>query len=370
MLLPSISTPARNTGALLFMLGALALAGCSSGIATDPPSQTPAGSPSAGGTVTLVTYDSYAVSKKVLADFTAETGVTIKIARQGDAAEMVNRAILTKENPEGDVLFGVDQNTLARAVDNGLFQPFTSKESAAVPPKFQAEPAGIVTPIDYGDVCVNYDAEAFDRNNVEPPTTMADLAKPEYKDQLVVENPATSTPGLAFLLATVAKFGEPGAWDYWQSLKDNGVLAENSWDSAYYQQFSGGSGEGKRPLVVSYASSPAAEVVFAEEPPKNGKAPTGVLLDTCYQQVEYAGQLANASNQAGAQALIDFMLSKRYQEDLPLQNFVFPVLPSAQLPKVFTDNAQTADQPLLVPIADVTANRDAWVQRWTDIVAR
>ena len=344
----------------------LLLAACSSGVATTSPEPGSGGSDS--GTVTLVTYDSYAISKDTLKAFTEQTGQKVEVVRGGDAAEVVNRAILTKNAPEGDVLFGVDNNLLSRAVGEGLFVPYRARGVEAVPADYRLDPQDNVTPIDVGDVCVNYDREFFADKNLAIPQSLADLTQPEYRDLLVVQNPGTSTPGLAFLLATVSEFGPDGFTGFWQQLRDNGAQVENSWDTAYYERFSGGSGKGSRPLVVSYASSPPAEVVFAQEPPR--KAPTGVLLDTCYRQIEFAGLLAEAPNPGGGQQLIDFMLTRAYQEDLPLNNFVFPVLPDAQLPAVFTDNAQVPARPLSLPPEEVAANRDAWVSAWTDVVQR
>lgn len=342
---------------------ALGVTSCST--AADSPSST--ASPTSD-TVTLVTYDSYAISKRTLQDFTDTTGLTVEINRGGDAAEVVNRALLTAGAPEGDVLFGIDNNLLSRATDAGLFVPYVAAGSDAVPAEYRLDPENNVTPIDVGDVCVNHDKEWFTDKQVPVPQTLTDLTDPRYRDQLVVQNPATSTPGLAFLLASVSEFGADGYQDYWRRLKENGVEVENSWDAAYERRFSGGSGAGDRPLVVSYASSPPAEVVFAEKPPRT--APTGVLVDTCYRQIEFAGVLTNAPNPVGGQELIDFMLTREYQEDLPLNNFVFPVLPDAELPDVFTENSEVPAEPLSLPPAEVAANRDAWVSGWTDVMAR
>lgn len=350
---------------LVVLIAALLLAACSSSAtstATDAPQAR------GTGTVTLVTYDSYAISKATLAAFTEETGQEVEIVRGGDAAEVVNRALLTKGTPEGDVLFGVDNNLLSRAVAEDLFAAYKPQGVEQVPAQYVLDPEYNVTPVDVGDVCVNYDKAFFAQEGLPVPKNLTDLTDPRFKDLLVVENPGTSTPGLAFLLATVSEFGPDGFTAYWQSLRDNGVQVENSWDSAYYKRFSGGSGDGDRPLVVSYASSPPAEVVFADDPPKT--APTGVLLETCYRQVEFAGLLAGATNPAGGQQLIDFMLTRTYQEDLPLNNFVFPVVPDAKLPKVFTDNAQIVAEPLSLPPEEVAAGRDAWVAAWTDVMQR
>lgn len=299
----------------------LGLTACSS----SGPATTGADTGAAASTVTLLTYDSYAISKKTLREFTDRTGIEVDLIRAGDAAEVVNRALLTAGNPEADVLFGVDNNLMSRALAAGLFVPHEPADADALPAKYVLDPQFRVTPVDVGDVCVNVDKTYFADRDVAAPKTLADLTEGKYRDLLVVENPATSTPGLAFLLATVAEFGadEDGFADYWERLRANGVRVENSWDNAYREQFSGGSGQGDRPLVVSYASSPPYEAMSSP----SGEAPTGVLADTCYRQIEFAGVLANAANPAGAQDLVDFMVSKTYQADLPLQNFVWPVRP-------------------------------------------
>lgn len=354
------SLTARLLGVAVALV--LGLTACSG----SQPTSTGADAGAESSTVTLLTYDSYAISKKTLREFTDRTGIEVDLIRAGDAAEVVNRALLTAGNPEADVLFGVDNNLMSRALAAGLFVPHQPAEADALPAQYVLDPQFRVTPVDVGDVCVNVDKAYFADRDVAAPKTLADLTEGKYRDLLVVQNPATSTPGLAFLLATVAEFGEDGFAGYWERLRANGVRVENSWDSAYREQFSGGSGTGDRPLVVSYASSPPYEAMST----RSGKAPTGVLVDTCYRQIEFAGVLANAANPAGAQQLVDFMVSKTYQEDLPLQNFVWPVRQDVALPKVFTANAKVVDDPLSVPPDEVAARRDAWLTAWTDVMQR
>src|SRR6185369_15550053 len=232
-------------------------------------------------TITLLTHDAFAVSKGVLEGFTEQTGITVKVLQAGDAGAMVNQAILTKGKPLGDVLYGVDNTFLTRAVDAGIFEPYSSPGLSDVDDQFADQTAnGAVTPIDFGDVCLNYDKAYFDKHELPPPTSLEALAKPEYKDLAVVENPATSSPGLAFMLGTIDHFGEEGWLGYWKQLEANGVEVASSWDEAYYTDFSGSSGKGPKPIVVSYASSPPAEVIFAETPLT--EAPTAVVESTCF----------------------------------------------------------------------------------------
>jgi thiamine transport system substrate-binding protein len=323
-----------------------------------------------GTTLKVVTHDSFAVSEDVLAEFTAQTGVEVQLIPSGDAVAMVNKAILTKGNPEGDVLFGIDENLLTSAFDASLFQPYQAAGLKDVPTQFQVDPQHRVTPIDHGDVCVNYDRTWFADQGLPLPTTFADLTQPALKGKLVVQDPSASTPGLAFMLATIASQGggddssSSATWvQYWQQLKDNGVKVVDGWETAYNVDFSGSAGKGDRPLVVSYASSPPFEVTDPATPPD--QAPTGVIAATCYRQTEFAGVLAGAAQPAAAAAFVEFMLSLPFQEDVPEQMYVFPVNSQAVLPETWQRYTTPVAEPLAIPYEQVGANRDGWVQQWS-----
>lgn len=365
----------RRAGVALLVAASALLAGCgattstSSGTSSSPASPTPVPASFAPTTVTLLTHDSFAVTKSLLADFTARTGITVKVVSNGDAGELVNKAALTAGNPEGDVLFGVDNTLLSRALEAGVFDPYVSPAAASVPSSLSVATNNAVTPVDYGDVCVNLDDTWFAKNNVTPPTTLADLTKPQYKDLLVVENAATSSPGLAFLLATIARYGENGYQGYWQSLRANGVKVVNGWTEAYEDTFSGGGGKGTRPIVVSYASSPPAEIVYASDP-KPTKPSTSVMTDGCFRQVEYAGVLRGTKNPLAARAVVDWLLSPAVQADVPLSMFVDPAVPGTPLPKLFTDFAATPADPLTLDPALIDKNRSTWVDAWDQVTLR
>jgi thiamine transport system substrate-binding protein len=347
-------------GALAGVAAALlvALAGCGDDDATPT-------------TVVLVTHDSFVVSKDVKAAFERDSGLKWRILQSGDAGEALTKALLTSGNPQGDVFFGLDNNLLSRALDGDLFEPYDPSRLEEVGPEYVLDPEHRVTPVDHGEVCLNYDKEWFRDHEAPPPTRMRDLTRPRFDGLLVVESPATSTPGLAFLLATIARFGENGWQGYWQKLRDNHVLVVDGWEEAYNVRFSGSAGNGSRPIVVSYASSPPAEVLFSTPRPK--EAPTAVLGDSCFRQIEFAGILRGARNEEGARELIDFMLSRRFQEDVPLSMFVFPVAKDAAVPPEFVKfvgplSAPTA--PLDMPPDEIGANRDRWIDEWTEIVVR
>ncbi|WP_093839545.1 thiamine ABC transporter substrate-binding protein [Streptomyces aidingensis] len=351
-------------------LGLAVLAGCG-GSGTDGSGS--GGAPAAPpATVTLVTHDSFNVSDEVLETFTADTGFEVEILRGGDAGVMVNQAVLTAGNPQGDVLFGVDNTLLSRAVEGEVFQPYRAAGLDLVPEELR--PAGDVpvVPVDTGDICVNYDRGWFAEQGVAPPETLDDLTAPEYRDLLVVENPATSSPGLGFLLATVAAYGEDGWQDWWRRLAGNGVEVVDGWEQAYYDHFSGasgGTGGGDRPLVVSYATSPPAEVVYGTGPEPE-QAPTGVATGTCFRQIEYAGLLAGAANPEGGKALLDFLLGEDFQADVPLQMFVHPVREGVPLPEVFTAYGVEIADPYTMDPQAITEGRERWVTEWTELVLR
>lgn len=320
-------------------------------------------------TVRLLAHDAFAVSSDLLDEFTARTGITIEVVTAGDAGTMTAGAVLAAGAPTADVIFGVDNTLLARAVEAGVFEPYTSPALDQVVPELRADTAGgLVTPIDFGDVCVNIDDSAFAAGPTAPPTSLADLADPRYRDMLVVQDPATSSPGLAFLLATIATFGD-GWTDYWASLRDNGVKVAASWTDAYQGDFSGGGGSGDRPLVVSYATSPPAEIVYASDP-KPTRPSTSVMTAGCYRQVEYAGILAGTTQPQAAQQVVDWLLSEPVQADVPLSMFVFPARAATPLPEVFERFAARVDAPLQLDAAEVSANLPTWLDAWGSVMNR
>ncbi|EDY44300.1 thiamine ABC transporter substrate-binding protein [Streptomyces sp. SPB074] len=324
-------------------------------------------------TVTLVSHDSFAASKSVLKKFEQKTGYHLKVLKSGDAGQAVNQAVLTKGHPQGDVFFGVDNTLLSRALNEGVFASYEAKGLSAVPADLRLDDARHrVTPIDTGDICVNYDKKYFADKKLDPPRTLDDLADPAYKNLLVTENTATSSPGLGFLLGSVARYGEQGWQTYWKKLRHNGVKVVDSWEQAYNEEFSGSAGGrkagGDRPLVVSYASSPPVEVLYADPRPK--EAPTGVATGTCFRQTECAGLLDGAPNPEGGKALLDFLLSGTFQRDMPLQMFVKPVVKGTPLPDLFTRYGASSDGARTLAPEKIAEHREDWINTWTSLAVK
>ena len=323
--------------------------------------------------LTVMTHDSFSVSEDVVAAFQEQCDCKVRFVKSGDAGLMLNKAILSKSQPLADVMYGVDNSFLSRALREDLFEAYASPALAGIPDDLKLDSSNRLLPVDYGYVNLNYDPASFSPEALPVPQTLRDLTDPRYKGMLVVENPASSSPGLAFLLTTIAVFGEEGDYtylDFWRDLRANDVLVSEGWEDAYYGQFSGSSGEGDRPLVVSYATSPAAEVFFADPQPE--QAPTGSILTPgeTFRQVEFVGILKGATQPELARKWVDFMLDAEFQADIPLQMWVYPARTGVPLPEVFTKYAQEPEMPVTMTPEAMDAGRDEWLRVWTDVVLR
>ena len=340
---------------------ALLISGCAQVSPTTSATPTPR-------TLVVMTHDSFAVSDAVITAFEGANHAKVQFIASGDAGTALNKAILSKDNPFADVFYGVDNTFLSRALSENIFEPYTSPMLADIPDEYKLDPQDGALPVDWGDVCLNYDKTYFSSHNLQPPQNLEDLLSPEYKNLLVVENPATSSPGLAFLLATIGHFGADKYLDYWRGLVDNNVLVVNDWDSAYYTNFSRWGGD--HPIVVSYGSSPPFEVIESKDP--NTVPQTAVVTGdgSCFRQIEFVGILRGTKNLDLAQEWVDFMLSTSFQEDLPLQMYVFPVNTNARLDETFQKYLAIPAHPAYVSPEDIAANREAWINAWTETVLR
>ena len=345
-----------TTTAMAAVLTLGLLAGCSLGSSPDEETDS-------SQQVVIATHDSWNMPKSVLKEFTDQTGYTVKVQPSGDAGELTNKLVLTKGSPIADLVYGIDNTFVSRAADEGVLAEHTPDEDPGASYEPQDDALGrLVTAVDYSDVCVNVDDTWFEKEGIDPPETFEDLAAEEYRGLFVVPAPTTSSPGLAFLLATIAKFGGDGWQDYWDRLAGNDLKVTSGWSDAYQVDFTAGGGSGDRPIVLSYASSPPFTI-----PEEGGEPTTSALLDTCFRQVEYAALLEGAENPEGAKAFIDFMVGESFQEALPDNMYVYPVDPSVALPDSWADYAPTAERTWQVPDAAIAENRDVWLRNWQDV---
>jgi thiamine transport system substrate-binding protein len=318
--------------------------------------------------LTVMTHDSFSISEQMLEEFQTENNAQVRFLKSGDTGTAVNKAILAKDKPLADVLYGVDNTFLSRALEQDIFEPYSSDWLSAINDNFELDPNHRVLPVDFGDVCLNFDLAYFEDHGLAIPESLTDLVDPRFKNLLVVENPATSSPGLAFLLTTIGNFGDPGYLDFWQALVDNNLLVVNDWEVAYYQEFSRSGGS--RPIVVSYGSSPPFEVIYSQTP--ISEPPTSAMVSdyACYRQIEFVGILKGTRNRQLAEKWIDFMLSPKFQEDIPLQMFVFPVNQQAQLDQVFEEFMVVPENTAIVSYEDIDQFRERWINEWTQLVLR
>lgn len=318
--------------------------------------------------LTVMTHDSFAISESVVEEFESENNVEVQFLEVGDTGTAVNKAALSKENPLADVFYGVDNTFLSRALEEEIFEAYQSPLLDEIDPVFQLDPSYQALPVDFGDVCLNYQISFFEENELAPPQTLEDLLLPAYKDLLTVQNPATSSPGLAFLMTTVGQFGEDGYLAYWEQLVENGLEIVNDWETAYYSAFS--QAGGPDPIVVSYGSSPPFEVLFAEEPLT--EAPTAAVTTpgTCFRQIEFVGILKGTENRDLAEKWIDFMLSTTFQEDIPLNMYVFPTNSNAVLDETFQKYLDVPEITANVTPEMIAEGRERWINAWTETVLR
>jgi thiamine transport system substrate-binding protein len=291
--------------------------------------------------VTLVAHDSFAISDESIAQFQEASGFELEIIRAGDAGSLTNRLVLTKDSPIADVVFGIDNTFRGIADENGIIE-------------------GNLVEVAFGDVCFNYDRVWFEKRKITPPASWRDLTKPAYNSLTVVSNPLSSSPGLAFLASTVAAFGEENFEQYWRELRDNGVRIAAGWEEAYFTEFSGSSGNGDYPIVLSYCSSPAAEIR------EDGKSQTGALLDEGFRQTEFIGVLSGAKNPEGAAALIEFLLGESFQNTMPGLMYVYPVNPNATIPAEWAEFGPAARSTIGEDLS-IATHREKWQNKWSAI---
>lgn len=327
-----------------------------------------------GNTVRLLTYDSFTLPADIWDDFTKDTGLKVEVLAKGDTGPLLNTAILTKDQPIGDVIWAVDKTLLSRAANAKIFAPHELTDLAVSPTLLSPLAPELLVPVDTGEICINVDAAAISAAGLLMPATFEDLAKPEYKSKLVVQNPATSPVGLGFMLASVEHFGEEGWQPYWSQLVANDVKVVNGWDEAWNSEFSG-AGKGSRPIVVSYSSSPVAVVAFGSDPNATS-SPVVSLSQTCFATTEYAGVLSGTGNEANARKLLAYLMSDRVQRELPMNMFVYPTRNDVPLPEIYArlGVAPASNSPDRIPRKleltpeRIQAMREVWVDEWTKLV--
>jgi thiamine transport system substrate-binding protein len=311
----------------------------------------------------LMVHSSFALPKPLLAQFEAQAGVKLQIIKGGDAGEMLNKLILTRAQPVADVVYGIDNTLVSKALNAGVLEPALVQAGSAIDPQLGEALAAV----DYGFVTLNYDRTAVAKSGLPLPKTLHELTLPAYKGWLVVPNPATSSPGYAFLLATIAGLGEEPAFAWWAQMRNNGLKVVKGWSEAYYTEFS--RNKGSHPLVVSYATSPAAEVFYAKD--KLTESPTASLnlAGGVFRQVEGVGLIKGTTQRAAALKLVDFLRSGPVQEALQTEMWMYPALAKAARAPVLVHAAEPTGFETLAP-QQIADKGPQWLARWTQVVLK
>ena len=312
----------------------------------------------------VLTHSSFAVPKPLLAQFEKDAGVKLSIAKAGDAGEMLNKLILTRANPIADVVFGIDNALAPKAVAANVLDAYTGPAAKAAA---NAPLAAPLVPVDYGYVTVNYDKAWFAKSGMALPKTLEELAQPAYAKLLVVQNPATSSPGNAFLLATIGALGEEKAFDWWARMRSGGMKGAKCWTEAYYTDFSRNGG--KYPLVISYATSPAAELFYAKDKPSEPPTASLSLPGGVFRQVEGVALVKGGTQRVAAEKFIEFLRSPAVQQQMQTEMWMYPAASGTARAEVmkFAPEPTAFDTP---GEQDIAAKDGQWVARWTKVVLK
>jgi thiamine transport system substrate-binding protein len=307
----------------------------------------------------IYAYDSF-VSEwgpagKVVPKFEQATGIEVEVVSVGDAGQVLSRVILEKDRPRADIAVGIDNNLLARALEEKVFEPYRSPNLERVPPDLRFDPSHSVTPFDYGYFAFVYDSAALK----EPPRSLEELTEPRFRERIIVEDPRTSSPGLGLLLWTIAVYGE-GYLDYWERLEPNLLTITDGWDTAYGMFTSG-----EAPLVLSYTTSPAYHLEYEQ----TERYQALIFEKGNYLQIEGMGILRGAPHPEAARQYIDFILTEDFQVEIPLTNWMYPVVPVVPTP----DSFRLAPRPKLslqLPAEAISKLQERWIDAWVRLVSR
>jgi thiamine transport system substrate-binding protein len=307
----------------------------------------------------IYAYDSFiswGLAEATMHKFEESNNCTITLIGTGDAGQVLNRLILEKDNPQADIIVGIDNNYLAKALQHDVLVPYKPANINVVPDDLILDPTFHLTPFEYGFIAFVYDSEKIP----EPPTSLQALTDAEWEEKIILEDPRTSSPGAALLLWTIAAFGEEGYLKYWEQLKPSILTVTKGWDTAY-----GMFTTGEAPIVLSYATDPAYHMEV-DQSTRYQVAPT---TEGFYRQIEGMGIVKGAKHPELAQKFLEWMLTEEFQQEIPLTQWVFPVNPNVELPKSF-DYAAKADKFLSIEPERIEQHYDEWLKAWTEVMTQ
>ncbi len=315
---------------------------------------------SAEETLTIYSYDSfvsYGLPDATNKLFEEKYNCKIEYRTFGGVGATLNRLILEKNNPQADLFVGLNMNNLARALEEEIFISYRPENYEVIPEEYRIDKNWRVTPFDGpNSLAIIYDSEVIKN----PPRSFEDLLKPEYKGKLILEDPRSSSPGMGFLLWTIAVYGEDHYLDYWEKLEPTIFHIYPDWTSAFDTAFVQNK---EAPMVLSYDVDPA--YFYYEDEVTRYKAV--IPEEGGWLQLEFVGIVNDSKHQELAQQYMEFMLSREFQENLPLYQWAFPIDTSIQLPECY-DYAVNADKYITLPLEDIANKSQIWLEQWIEMI--
>jgi len=319
------------------------------------------------GTEKLVvyTYSSFAswgAAPFIEEAFEKKHDVDVQFVATGDARMMLTKLLTEREagRPGADVFVGVGSVDLSMARGEDLFVPLTGEDIpnlASVREDLLIDPTNSLIPYEHSYVTLVYDSQVLAVEDV--PLTFEQLLDPKYKKMLILEDPRTSSVGLAFLLWTIHQYGDPGYLDYWRKLLPNVLTITQGWSAAYDLFLAR-----EAPIVVSFSTDTAYSVI------EEGSARYKVMLlnSQGYRSIYLMGIVKGTKQQGLCKELLDFVLSPEVQERISTTEWMFPANRKTLLPVLFYQNAVFPPDPVMVPSERIGENLDRWLLEWAGII--
>jgi len=306
----------------------------------------------------VYTYDSmvseYGLGPKIIPKFEEQCNCKIKMVSKGDAGQVLTTLVLEKENPKADVVIGLDNSLIQKAIEKKVLEEFTPKNIGIVPKDIGFYKKGFLTPFDYGFI-----AFVFDSKKIEAELNEFDsLLDSRLEKKIVIQNPRTSSPGLALLFWSIEVYGDPGYKEFWKEFKPNILVVTDGWDES-----AGLFRAGEAPMYLSYATSPAYYAEFEDI----NHFLAAEFEEGHYIQVEGIGIVKGTKNRKLAEQFIEFMLTEEAQKEIPFTQFMFPVNKNIELPKAF-EYAVMPDKKLELDPELIEEKQEEWISEWEKII--
>lgn len=305
-----------------------------------------------GSNLVVYTYDSLLPLVKIaLPIFEEKYGVTVEVRSYGDAGAVLSKVIAEGAKSDVDIVIGIDNILAKRALTEDIFLPYKSENADKISDESLVfDKSWRLTPYDFGSLAIVYDPEELGTLEMDG---LINLTDKKFKKNLIIQDPRTSSTGLAFLVWTYTAHKDDFD-EFWRKLKPSILTVTMGWDDAF-EKFEAG----EAPMMVSYATDGAYSYEYYGETKYKAIIPGNVG----YGQIEGAGIVKWTDEETLAKKFIDFILSPEFQSNIPLNQWMFPVV-EVQLPKSFEYAIEPGSLLTIDPDLDV----DHLIERWVNLL--